>query len=370
MDNNIEEKDNNIEDKDSKDIEHKESNDIEVKEDSDIEKKNSKIKKKRIGVIISIVALVSILISITTGYFYVRSKIYTKNKPVSSTKIENNQNLEEEIKYKEVEGITNVLLIGSDGRSDDDTPKSDSIIIATMDNNNNKVKLTSLYRDTLVKIPGHGENRINAAFELGGVDLLLKTIKETYDINIEKYVVINFAGFESVIDHIGGIEVDVKDYQLEELNKYIGEGTTGNDSPVKETGVQILNGKQILSYSRIRKNVGDDYERTERQREVLFKVAQKLKDTKPTKYLAMMNSVLNYIDMNIEPIEALDMAYTIYKFPSLDTEQISIPLQELIVEKELPVIGDVLLMDKYENTKIMHEFIFEDKSEVANKLED
>ena len=139
------------------------------------------------------------------------------------------------------------------------------MIIATIDNNNKKVKLTSLFRDTLVDIPGHGEAKLNSAYMLGGPELLLETVKETYNISIDKYIIINFWGFEAIVDYIGGIEVEVKDYQLEELNKYIGESTGGNDCPVEEAGVQTLNGKQALSYARIRYNVGDEYERTDRQ---------------------------------------------------------------------------------------------------------
>ena len=98
----------------------------------------------------------------------------------------------------------------------------------------------------------------------------------------------------AIIDQIGGLEIDVKDYQLDELNKYIGESTGGNDCPVTESGLQLLNGKQALSYSRIRKGVGDEFERTERQREVLFKIAEKLRETNPIKYLGIVNSCLLY----------------------------------------------------------------------------
>ena len=78
-----------------------------------------------------------------------------------------------------------------------------------LDNNTKKIKLTSLFRDTLVNIPGYGEQKLNAAYALGGPSLLLETINDTYDIHIDKYVVINFWGFEAIIDQIGGIEVDV-----------------------------------------------------------------------------------------------------------------------------------------------------------------
>ena len=87
---------------------------------------------------------------------------------------------------------------------------------------------------------------------------------------------------------------------------------------MEEAGVQTLNGKQALSYARIRYNVGDEYERTDRQREVIFKVVEKLQNTKPSKYLGIMNTMLEYIRTNIDPLEALNMAYTIYKFPSLE----------------------------------------------------
>lgn len=323
-------------------------------------KKDTDKKLVKRKVIMVILIIFTILFSgIALGYNYIKSKVYVEDKTSNNTS--SLAQSTETVQYKEVWGVTNVLLIGADERDNEDGSRSDSMIIATLDNNNKKIKLTSLYRDTLVYIPGYGNNRINAAYEFGGAELLLQTIKETYDIAIDKYIIIDFKGFEAIIDQIGGLEIDIKDYQIEELNKYIGETTGGNDCPITEAGLQIINGKQALSYSRIRKNVGDDFERAERQREVLLKAAEKLKDVKPTKYLGLMNSMIDYIDMNIEPMEALNMAYTIYKFPSLDTEQISIPLQQYVVDDEIKGIGSVLVMDRYENTKILHEFIFEDK---------
>ena len=193
----------------------------------------------------------------------------------------------------------------------------------------------------------------------GGIDLLKDTIQETYDINIDKYIIINFWGFEAIIDQIGGLEIDVKEYQLDELNQYIGESTGGNDCPVTEPGLQLLNGKQALSYARIRKGVGDEFERTERQREVLFKVAEKLRETKPTKYLGIVNSMLDYINTNIELLDALNMAYTIYKFPTLETKQIHIPVTEFADDMNYGgEVGWVFIMDRKQNTEILHDFIF------------
>ena len=304
-------------------------------------------------VVLSLLAVLVILVGTVLGFYqHVKNKIYIEKEPSIS---------KSDTEFQEVKGITNVLLIGVDARDLDEPCRSDSMIIATIDNNNKKVKLTSLFRDTLVDIPGHGEAKLNSAYMLGGPELLLKTVKETYNISIDKYVIINFWGFEAIVDYIGGIEVDVKDYQLEELNKYIGESTGGNDCPVEEAGVQTLNGKQALSYARIRYNVGDEYERTDRQREVIFKVIEKLQNTKPSKYLGIMNTMLEYIKTNIDPLEALNMAYTIYKLPSLDVEQLQIPLVALSETRNYKELGSVFLMDRLQNASILYNFIYENK---------
>ena len=243
--------------------------------------------------------MLAIIVGCAVGYYsYIKSKIYTKSNELEIKTIEKKS--EDDVDYKEVEGITNVLLVGTDGRDLKESARADSIIIATLDNNNKEIRLTSLFRDTLVDIEGYGPYKLNAAMAFGGIELLKDTIQKTYDISIDKYIIINFWGFEAIIDQIGGLEIDVKEYQLDELNKYIGESTGGNDCPVTEPGLQLLNGKQALSYARIRKGVGDEFERTERQREVLFKVAAKLRETKPTKYLGIVNSMLDYINTNID----------------------------------------------------------------------
>ena len=324
-----------------------------------VDKKRKSSKRRRI--ISSIIILVIVgMIGIVMGYFsYIKSKIYTKPNEVELKTVEKKE--EDDVEYKEVEGITNVLLVGTDGRDLEEAARADSIIIATLDSNNKEIRLTSLFRDTLVNIEGYGANKLNAAMAFGGIELLKDTIRETYDISIDKYIIINFWGFEAIIDQIGGLEIDVKDYQLNELNKYIGESTGGNDCPVTESGLQLLNGKQALSYARIRKGVGDEFERTERQREVLFKVAEKLRETKPTKYLGIVNSMLDYINTNIDIMDAINMAYTIYKFPSLDTKQIHIPITELSDDMKYGGgIGWVFIMDRKQNTEILHDFIFND----------
>lgn len=325
-------------------------------------KNNKKCKNKYKQILIAVFSVIIICVVVLgAGYMYIRANIYKKTEPLTSEHLQAPVKTKEEtIGYTEVEGITNVLLVGVDGIDfDEKYQRSDSMIIATLDSNKEKVKLTSLYRDTLVYIPGYGEEKMNLAFSLGGPELVMETIKYNFDVNIEKYIMINFAGFEAIIDQIGGVEIDVKEYQLHELNKYIGQATGGGDCPVEKAGLQILNGKQALSYARIRKGVGDDYERTERQREVLFKVVEKLQKTDVIKYFSIANKMLDYLRTNIEIMDGLNMAYTISKFSNLETEQLSIPVQELCVDEE--VNGNMALrMDRYENALILNDFIFND----------
>ena len=331
-------------------------------------KKNNKKRRNKI-ILMSIFGVLALLIAIPVGYYYyIRSQVYVESTPATPKK---------EVSYKEVEGITNVLLIGTDGRTNDEPARSDSIIIATLDNNNKKVKLTSIMRDTLVDIPEYGENKINSAFffgasELdddgnvrgaeGGAALLMETIEENFDIHLDKYIIVNFWGFEAIIDEIGGIEADIKDYEIDEVNKYIGESTGVNSPPITETGLQTLNGQQALSYARIRYVGNGGFERGERQNKVLLQIATKLKEVNPLKYVSIANSLAKQVKTNIDIPEALNLAYTIYKLPTLDFEQLQIPQTELIARDNLyKDRGWCLLIDLEQNAKIMHDFIFENK---------
>lgn len=323
----------------------------------DIRKKtNNKksINKKNMAIIISLSVLAIIIGTVLFGYQYVKSKIYVAPINISSTSNEEN-------KYKEVEGITNILLIGTDGRTLDESSRSDSIMIATLDNKTKKVKLTSIMRDTLVEVPEYGEQKINAAFAFGGPELLMETISNTFEIKLDKYIIVNFWGFESIIDAIGGIEIDVKDYEIENINEYIGESTESKAEPITKPGIQKLNGAQALSYSRIRTAGNGNYERSERQRRVLYVVAENLKEINPLKYPGIAEKLSAHVKTNIDPFMALNYGYTIYKFPELKFEQLQVPNSQLVDDRLYKDRGWVQLIDKEQNAKILHEFIFKDK---------
>lgn len=341
-----------------------------MSENDSVKRKSSKKKKSNMKkiILVSVLSVLAIVIATVWGYYnHIRNQIYVEHKP-------ENKN---EVSYNEVDGITNVLLIGTDGRTLDEPARSDSIIIATLDNNNKKVKLTSIMRDTLVDIPEYGENKINAAFAFGsseeddkgnlkgaegGAALLMETIEQNFDLHLDKYIIVNFWGFEAIIDEIGGIEVDIKDYEIDEVNKYIGEATGVNSPPITETGLQKVNGQQALSYARIRYVGNGNFERGERQSKVLHEVAKKLKEVNPLKYVSIANTLAKHVKTNIDIPEALNLAYTIYKLPSLDFEQLQIPQTELIARDNLyKDRGWCLLIDLEQNSKVLHDFIFNDK---------
>ena len=148
----------------------------------------NKDKKKyslRNRIIISTISIVlAVVVGVVIGYYsYVKSKIYAEPSEIEVKTVEKKN--EEEVDYEEVEGITNVLLVGTDARDLKESARADSIIIATLDNNNKEIRLTSLFRDTLVDIDGYGPYKLNAAMAFGGINLLKDTIQETYNINID-----------------------------------------------------------------------------------------------------------------------------------------------------------------------------------------
>ena len=174
--------------------------------------------------------------------------------------------------------ITNIALFGVDAE-DGQAGRSDSIMIATIDTHNKKLKLTSIMRDSYVNIDGHGLDKINHAYAFGKAQLAIKTLNENFDLNIEDFVAVNFSSLPKIIDKIGGIELDIDSEELKYINGYIKNINTVNSTSSPEivsTGTQHVDGTQAMAYCRIRYTSGGDYKRTERHREVLSKIFEKI----------------------------------------------------------------------------------------------
>lgn len=205
------------------------------------------------------------------------------------------------------ENITNIALFGLDTREGDTKSHADCIMIVTVDNVHGKIKLISLMRDSLVAIDGHGEDKINAAYFLGGPALAIRTINENFGTDIQNYVAVNFEQMAEMIDILDGVEIDVQDYELEELNRVIADyGVEQNKTfhGVEKSGFQNLNGVQALCYGRIRKgNTGDDWGRVERQSIVLQEMFRKVQQLSANKLLNLMQKLLPHVTTSLTPTE-------------------------------------------------------------------
>ena len=183
------------------------------------------------------------------------------------------------------DGVTNILLIGNDSRLGGEDGRSDAMILVSISTKTGKVLMTSMLRDIYVEIPGHGSNRLNAAYAFGGPELLMKTIEQNFDIPVNRYVLVNFEAFANVVDAVGGVDLELTPDEVIWLNAYLNEYNElrgkefGYDYIYQlEGGMMHLNGAQALAYSRNR-YIGMDFGRTERQRKVMEEIIKKLPGT-------------------------------------------------------------------------------------------
>ncbi len=367
-------------------------------------KKHFNFSKKQKITIFSLLAIL-ILIASVVGFFSVRFYNHSYEGNTDPAKV---NTVDEDIKFIEVPGIRNILLLSSDARPGEDVSRSDSIMILTIDNINKKLKVTSLMRDMLVKIYGHGEEKLNHAFAYGGPTKTIETIQNNFGIKLHNYVIVDFNAFVKVIDAINGIEVTIKDYELDELNKYILDGGGSEKDLLPAPGTYNLNGYQALSYARIRKvgikdyeldelnkyildgggsekdllpapgtynlngyqalsyarirKVGNgEYERTERQRAVLQIALEKVKDMSTVKLVSLLNELFPYIKTNISLGNAMDYGFTalnVGKNCNFEIEQFRVPIDSISKGGIIDNKGWVFVIDKVETSKALQEFIF------------
>lgn len=318
--------------------------------------------KKSTKVILGIFIAIAVIILGSFGYIYAKlDSIYVKD---SDKKTKSDQS--EEQSGKIVDGITNILLVGIDGTRIDKGNRSDSVMIATIDSKNKKLKITSIARDTYVDIPGHGYEKLTHAYAYGGIDLLKEVFKNNFDINIDKYVAVNFISFIDVMDEIGGVTVDIKAKDIHEINTYIDAcykyyGDRENKAPkeyITKPGLQKLNGYQALAFSRIR-YTDSAFARDNRHREVAQSVYNEFLKQDPMMYKKAAEILLKNTKTNISPMEMIDLGFTVYNIKDSNIEQLEFPLEGHrnghIISKQK---GWVLEWDNEYNLNALHEFIF------------
>lgn len=240
--------------------------------------------------------------------------------------IDNNQNVEPVFD----DDVYNVLLIGTDSRNNTERGRSDTMILVSINKKTEEIHMTSFMRDSYVSIPGKNNNRINASYAYGGPDLLMDTIEQNFKIKVDNYVRVNFFSFMEVIDAVGGVTITVTDSEVPVLNNYVGElngllGLDANDGKLSSGGTYNLSGKQALGYCRIRYVGNADFQRTQRQRDVMMKVFEKAKSMSVSELDEFLNVLLPKITTNIQEDEIFSLILNSPKYFKYDVYQHRVP---------------------------------------------
>ena len=313
-----------------------------------------------------------IILSISVAIISTISNVYALNsyREVTNKSNENmiqsnNDKQEKKIdSSKKNKGVSNILLIGIDSKNFDNVGRSDAMMILTIDDKNKSIKLASLVRDTLVNIPGHGYEKLTHAYAYGGAKLLLDTIEQNFKISIKDYAAVNFNSFIDLVDVLGGVEVNVKEKEIDHLNDVIVNSFNTSNKEAEEPqfirsdGKQLLNGYQALAYARIRK-VDSIYERDTRQREVLKSIADKLVELPITNYPKVIKKILPYVDVNISMSKLINLAITSKEIYNYELKQMEFPLEDYRESGRLAKDNSfVVKWNKTENLKKLDDFIY------------
>lgn len=200
--------------------------------------------------------------------------------------------------------IVNILLIGQDRREGETQARSDSMILCTFDRDADKLTLTSFLRDLYLPIPGHGSNRINAAYSFGGMTLLEQTLEENFDLVVDGAIEVDFQQFSQIIDLLGGVTMELRQDEADTINRETGSNLS--------EGAQLLTGQQTLTYSRIRSLDPDgDISRTGRQRKIMGALVESFRGASPSTLLTLVKQLLPMISTDLNNGQLLMLALEI-----------------------------------------------------------
>ena len=299
---------------------------------------------------------------------------------VDPTKLDLNKNLPG--------NVVNILLVGIDGRTADmdsknSTQHGDVQIIVSINKDEGTIKLTSVLRDLYVTIPGYkSKNRINVAYSRGGGQLAMRTMNNLLELNIQHYVVINFYGLASIIDALGGIDIELTKAEAGAINTYINKnlkkgGYDNQDKNYKrqalekKNGVQHLDGIQAVMYARLR-TIDNDFKRSERQRHLLELLLGKVLEggLDMNKLLGLLETCLPYAETNMSAMDMVSLAMGVLKSDILKKlesgepllQQNRIPLDETwkyyTTDGGASVVTFRTTKRQQENVEAIHQFIY------------
>ena len=272
---------------------------------------------------------------------------------------------------------TNIALFGLDTRQAGSLGKgnrSDTIMVASINNKTKDVKIVSVYRDSYLNLANDKYRKCNEAYSIGGPEQAVAMLNMNLDLKIDRYMSVDFLAVSEVVDLLGGIEIDVDEYEIEHLNNYTVETSkvTGKSTTkLKSTGLQTLDGVQATSYCRIRYTKGDDFKRTERQREVLETIAKKAKTMSVTTLDEIIKKVFPMCATNMSVDELLAIAKDGLSYNIVDTT--GFPF-----DAKTGSVGSagscVIPIDMEKNVSQLHKYLFNvdnyQPSETVGKISD
>jgi len=310
---------------------------------------------KKIGLIFGVIAL----LILTTGGIYAASKLSKIEKQDVNIK---KLHITKDVDYGE--GYLNIALFGLDSREGTlgKGNRSDTIMIASLNKKTGEVKLVSVFRDTLLEMEDGTLNKANAAYAIGGPEEAIAMINKNLDMDIEKYIAVNFNALVDVIDAVGGLDIELSYEEIIHTNNYCietskitGKGFEKIDPPID--GTYHLNGVQAVSYSRIRRTAGGDFARTKRQRLVLEKIAEKVRKSNLGTLNKIIDSVFPQVSTNFTTAEMFDYAKDILHYKI--GESMGFPETNLF--DNMSKVGSVVLADDLAtNVRQIHRFLFGD----------
>ncbi|MFA9463694.1 MAG: LCP family protein [Velocimicrobium sp.] len=257
--------------------------------------------------------------------------------------------------------VVNILLAGEEAMHDDPgRGRTDSIMIVSLNKEDSVLRLTSIMRDTYVKIPGHSDNKINAAYGIGGMPLLLETIETNLDIKLDGYILIGFDGFEQLVDYLGGIDITLSSKEAQYLNttdyidNYYNKRLTA--------GTITLNGDQALGYARVRyvshgALVGD-FGRTKRHRDIMQAIFDKFREESLTHLLTVMPDLMTFVTTNLTRTTCVSFLTDFVSVAPNEIETFRVPIDGAYKMTRVNGMSVLLPDDLKTNIMALHQFVF------------
>lgn len=250
------------------------------------------------------------------------------------------------------DGIYSILLIGSDRRDDTWNGNSDVMIVVTVNSNTKKIIMTSYMRDLYADIPGYGVHKLNYAYAAGGADKLIETLEDNYEIEIDNYAAVDFDSMAEIIDLIGGVDIEVTDDEVSVLNNYLNE--EDKEYALENGGTYHLNGAQAVAYMRIRYVGNADYQRTQRQRDVLSEIFAQAQEMSAAELTELAQEVLALTDHDISALDMISLLGSLSGLTEYELVENRIPYDGLYTSQ-----NEMLVPDFAETIEKLHEALYE-----------